>query len=71
MVRAAGTVAWDLWAFGKQIGIGCIGLRASWRQLWWCALLNVIEYPAGGVTSCTNGRICRPANATASASSIR
>jgi hypothetical protein len=43
MVRAAGTVAWDLLAFGKQIGIGCIGQSALWRQLWWCALLNVIE----------------------------
>jgi hypothetical protein len=46
MVRAAGTVAWDLLAFSKQIGIGCIGLSASWRQPWWCALLNVIEDPA-------------------------
>ena len=31
MVRAAGAVAWDLLVFGKQIGIGCIGLSASWR----------------------------------------
>ena len=23
--------------------MGCIGLSASWRQPWWCALLNVIE----------------------------
>jgi hypothetical protein len=43
MVRAPGTVAWELLAFGKQIWIGCIGLSASWRQPWWCALLNVIE----------------------------
>ena len=31
MVRAAGALAWDLLVFGKQIGIGCIGLSASWR----------------------------------------
>jgi hypothetical protein len=30
-------------AFPKQIWIGCIGLSASWRQSWRCALLNVIE----------------------------
>ena len=43
MVRAAGTVARDLLAFGKQIGIACIGQSASWRQPWWCALLDVVE----------------------------
>jgi hypothetical protein len=31
MVRAAGMVASDLLAFGKQVGIGCIGRCASWR----------------------------------------
>ena len=49
MARAAGSVAWELLAFPKQIGIGCIGLSASWRQPWWCALLNVIEDSADEV----------------------
>jgi hypothetical protein len=64
MVLAAGAVAWDLLVFAKQIGIGCIGLSASWRQPWWWALLNVIEHPADElwIGDVRDTRNCPPQN---------
>ena len=35
-----------------EIGIGCIGLSASWRQPWSCTLLNVVEHLANEARNC-------------------